>query len=133
LSSPIGKVFQFSHDHNVGVAYLGEDEEVLLGMVDFELNAFLVPWLVDKWTKGRYVDLFKAQFSYKGRMELFGTTDLDLNSFIDLQLGINIALDEQANNTIGIAYDWIQGANPLEGLADQKYETLTAKVKFKIQ
>lgn len=132
LASPLAHIVQFSHAHSIGVTYLGKDEDILLGTLDLEFNSFLFPRLINKWTGGKYTDFFKIQFSYRGRTPFYGTTDLDLDSAIDLQCGINIRLGT-ASNTIGIAYDWIQGANPLEGLADQKYETLTAKVKFTIQ
>jgi hypothetical protein len=71
--------------------------------------------------------------SYKGRTELLGSTNMDLKRLIDFQVGINLSFGPKDANTFGIAYDLIQGANPLSGLRDQQYQTLTAKVKFTIQ
>jgi hypothetical protein len=124
----ISKVICFSHNHNLGFAYLGYDENVLLGQLDFEFNTYLLPVLSYKWTNK--LDLFKFQFAYKGRTQLLGKTDLDLKSLITFQVGINIAFDKK--NSIGISYDWVRGSDPLIGLQNQSYQALTAKIKFTI-
>jgi hypothetical protein len=132
LKSGLAHLFQFSQAHSLGLAMVAEDQTILLGTLDLEANVFLFPRLVDRWTNQKYVDLFRIQLSYQGRTRFAGESNLDLNALIDLQCGINIRLGDDGNNTLGIAYDWIRGANPFEGLANQRYETLTAKVKFSI-
>lgn len=129
IGSGLGKVIGFSHNHNIGFAYLGADENVLLGQFDFEFNTYIFPALSDKWIDK--TDLFRLQFSYKGRTPLFDETELDLNNQISLQAGINLAFDKK--NSIELAYNWIQGADPLKGLDNQKYETITAKVKIALK
>jgi len=129
ISSPVGKIIGFSHNHNIGFAYLGIDENVLLGQFDFEFNTYLFPFLSDKWINK--TDLFKLQFSYKARTPLLGETDLDLNNQISFQTGVNLSFNK--NNSIEIVYSWIQGADPLKGLDNQKYETITAKLKVALK
>ncbi len=129
ISSGLGRIIGFSHNHNIGFAYLASDENVFLGQFDFELNTYIFPALSDKWIDK--TDLFKLQFSYTGRTPLLGETELDLNSYISLQAGINLAFDKK--NSIELAYNWIQGADPLKGLENQNYETITAKVKIALK
>jgi hypothetical protein len=129
LSSGFGKIIGFSHNHNIGFAYLGADENVLLGQFDFEFNTYLFPWLSDKWINK--TDLFKLQFIYKGRTPIFGETELDLNNYMSFQAGLNLAFDKK--NSIELAYAWIQGADPLKGLDNQNYKTITAKIKITLK
>jgi hypothetical protein len=121
-----GKIIEFSHNHNLGMTYLGAKENVLLGQFDFEFNAFLLPYLSDKWIHRK--DLFKAQFTFNGRTPLLGSTDLELNSLITFQAGINYAFD--AKNSIELAYSRTRGADPLNGLSNQEFEMLSAKIKI---
>jgi hypothetical protein len=129
LSSGFGKIIGFSHNHNIGFAYLGADENVLLGQFDFEFNTYILPWLSDKWIDK--TDLFKLQFTYKGRVPILGETDLDLNNYLGIQAGINLAFDKK--NSIELAYAWVQGADPLKGLDNQNYKTITAKIKIALK
>ncbi|MDB4583104.1 hypothetical protein N9164_08130 [Draconibacterium sp.] len=124
------QVFMFSHDHNFGLAYLG-DENAVLGQFDFEFNLFLLPILSDSWVD-RY-DLFKAQFTYNGRTEFIGEANRDLDSQFNFQVGINLPFGSDDENCLGIAHDWINGADPLKGLDNQKYCTFTIKAKIIIK
>lgn len=129
-SSKFAKAFMFSHNHNVGLAYLDEDD-VLLGQFDFEFNLFFLPVLSDKWI-GK-VDFFKAQFTYKGRTEFFGNAERDLNSQLNFQVGLNYPFGKDDANSVGVAYDWISGADPLKGLDNQDYNTITIKTKLALK
>ncbi|MDR7127685.1 hypothetical protein J2X69_000013 [Algoriphagus sp. 4150] len=124
------QVFMFSHNHNFGLAYLG-GENAVLGQFDFEFNLFLLPILSDLWVE-RF-DLFKAQFSYNGRNEFIGDANRDLNSQFNFQVGINLPFGSDDQNSLGIAHDWINGADPLKGLDDQQYRTLSVKAKIIIK
>ncbi|WP_155847095.1 hypothetical protein [Algoriphagus marincola] len=123
------KIFMFSHDHNFGLAYLG-GENAVLGQFDFEFNLFFLPILSDIWVD-RY-DLFKAQFTYNGRTEFIGEANRDLNSQFNFQVGINLPFGSDDQNSLGIAHDWIKGADPLKGLDNQSFRTLTIKAKIVI-
>ena len=123
----VGKAIMFSHDHNFGLAYLGEDK-IMLGQFDFEVNSFLLPILVNEWI-GRY-DLLKAQFTFNSSPKVIGDTERDLTTRTNFQFGLNIPFGADDINSIGVVYDWYNGANPLKGLEDQKYETLTVKAKI---
>ena len=125
FNSGFGRILQFSHNHNSGLSYLGGNENVYLGQFDFEINTYFLPTLSDKLINKK--DLFKLQFKYSGRTELFGKTDLDLNSLISFQTGVNLTFNKK--NSLELVYVWNQGANPLKGLENQKYESLIVKVK----
>ncbi|GAA3623031.1 hypothetical protein [Flavivirga jejuensis] len=130
ISSFVGQLIGFSHNHNIGLAYLGGDEDLLLGQFDFEFNTFILPSLSDKWTDR--TDFFKIQYLFKGRTRFSsGETSLDLNNYRSFQTGINLSFNKK--NSIELAYAWIKGAAPLKGLANQNYETLIAKVKISIE
>ncbi|MEM9649918.1 MAG: hypothetical protein AAF969_15675 [Bacteroidota bacterium] len=125
----LGQFIGFSHNHNIGFTYLGRDENVFLGQFDFEFNTFLFPALSDTWIDK--TDLFKLQFIYRGRTQMFGDTELDLDSYLSLQTGINLAFDKK--NSIEVGYAWISGADPLKGLDNQDYQSLIVKVKVAVE
>ncbi|GCC53504.1 hypothetical protein SanaruYs_37490 [Chryseotalea sanaruensis] len=126
----LAQVLMFSHDHNFGLAYLG-DGKAVLGQFDFEFNLFFLPILSDLLVD-RY-DLFKAQFTYNGRSEFINEVDRDLDTQFNFQVGINLPFGSDNQNSLGIAHDWIKGADPLKGLDDQQYRTLTVKAKIIIK
>ena len=123
----MAKAIMFSHDHNLGLAYLGEDN-VLLGQFDFELNLFFLPILSEIWVDRP--DFFKAQFTYNSRTSLVGDSQRDLNSQYNFQLGINLPFGSDSQNSLGVAHDWLNGADPLKGLENQHFRTITVKAKI---
>ena len=125
--SPVGKILRFEHNHNLGFAYMTGDDKLALGQFDFKFEVFLLPMLSD--VLFNKLDLFKFQFLYSARTRLWGDTNTDLNNLLDFQIGISCSFDK--NNSIGLAYDWIRGADPLKGLSNQKYDTFAIKTKLK--
>jgi hypothetical protein len=126
--SALGKILRFEHNHNLGFAYLGGDDKLAVGQFDFNFDVYFLPMLSD--ILFNRLDLFKFQFLYSAGARLWGDTNMDLNNLLDFQIGINCPFDK--NNSIGLAYDWIQGADPLKGLNNQKYSTFAIKTKLKL-
>lgn len=125
-STVFGRFLQFSHNHNIGLGYIGGDEDVLFGKLDLQVSAYPLSKIIEGWTKQSQF-LF-VNFSYNARTEVSGDTDLDTNPFRTLSGGIQYQINK--NNTFQIAYNWIEGANPFTALAAQDYQTLVAKVKI---
>ncbi len=126
-STTVANYAMFEHDHNIGLIAL-PGEEVLLSNIDFQFNVYLLPKLSEKVIK-KY-ELLKFSYSIKARSELDGNLDRDLQPLVNYQLGFNVPFGEGNNSSIGIAYDWIKGADPLKGLDNQEYQTISFKAKL---
>ncbi len=121
-----GKVLQFTHNHNVGLGYLGGNENVLFAKLGLQLSAYPLRKILESWIKQNQF-LF-IDFTYAARTEVSGSTDLETNPYRTLSSGIQYRIDK--NNTFQIAYNWIEGANPFTALATQDFQTLVAKIKI---
>lgn len=126
INSLMAKFFTLSHNHNLGLGYIGGNENVLLGDASFDLSIFPLSGFTNKI---KQPELIRLNWSINARTPLLGNTNIDLNTLNYLSVGLNYALNK---SSIGISYSWQKGANPYTRLENQEFKTLSAKFKITI-
>lgn len=121
-NSDFSYLMRFSHDHNLGTASLFKDEKVTFVQMNFDFNVYLLSHFTFNWFQKH--DFFYGQFNYTGRKEVLGSSSIDTDNLRSLALGINYSFGTNNINNAKISYSWINGADPLKGLANQRYETI---------
>jgi hypothetical protein len=124
INSLMAKLFTLSHNHNLGIGYIGGNENVLLGDASFDLSIFPLSGFTNKI---KQPELIRLNWSINARTPLLGNTNMDLSTLNNLSIGLNYALNK---SSIGISYSWQKGANPYTRLENQEFKTLSAKFKL---
>ncbi|MEN6456337.1 MAG: hypothetical protein ABFD10_18945 [Prolixibacteraceae bacterium] len=127
ITSSFAYLFTLSHDHNIGLGYIGGDENVLLGDASFELSIFPLSRLTNLIEQP---ELIQVNWNINGRTPLLGETDIDLNTLQTFSAGFNYKINDKSS--VGISYSWQKGANPYTRLDNQEFKTLSAKLKLTI-
>ena len=121
-------IFTIKHNHNFGISYLGGADKVLLGDISFNLNLYPFSRLMNKI---KQPDFFQIEYNINARAEILGDTKKDLNTLHTLSAGINYKINEKSS--VGISYGYQDGANPYTALENQKFETISAKLRLVIE
>jgi len=128
IDKGFGKILTITHNHNFGFSYLGGDDKVLLADASFSINLFPFSGLMNKIEQPNF---FQVQYNINARTEIVGDTEKDLNTLHTLSAGINYKINKKSS--IGIAYSFQDGANPYTALEDQRFETISAKLRLVIE
>lgn len=128
IDKGFGKILTFKHNHNFGISYIGGDDKVLLGDAAFTLHLFPFSGLMNKIEQP---DFFQMQYTINGRTEIIGDTDKDLNTLHIFSFGFNYKINKKSS--VGIAYGFQEGANPYTALANQQFDTISAKLRLVIE
>jgi hypothetical protein len=128
IDKGFGKILTIKHNHNFGFSYLGGKDKVLLVDASFSINIFPLSGLMNKIEQP---DFFQIQYNINARTEIIGDTEKDLNTLHTLSAGINYKINKKSS--IGIDYGFQDGANPYTALEDQRFETISAKLRLVIE
>ncbi|RZT00237.1 hypothetical protein [Aquimarina brevivitae] len=123
-----GKILTLAHNHNFGISYLGGDQQALLGDVSFSVVVFPFSGLMNTIDQPEF---FQLQYQLQARSVLAGSTEKELTALQQFSAGISYAINSKSS--IGIAYTHQEGADPYTALADQKFETLSAKLRLVLE
>lgn len=127
ITDSFAYLFTLLHNHNIGVGYIGGDENVLLGDASFEFTLFPLSRITNMIEQP---ELFQLNWSINGRTPLLGETDIDLNALQTFSAGFSYEFNDKSS--VGISYSWQKGANPYTRLENQEFKTLSAKLKLTI-
>lgn len=128
IDKGFAKIITIKHNHNFGVSYIGGDDNVLLGDVSFTISLFPFSGLMNKIDQP---DFFQVQYNINARTEIFGDTEKNLNTLHTFSAGINYKINKKSS--VGISYGLQEGANPYTALENQKFETISAKLRLVIE
>lgn len=121
-------IFTLKHNHNLGFTYLGGNDNVILLDTSFSIDFFLLSRLMNTINQP---DFFQIQYSLNARSIISGNTKKDLDTLHKLSAGFNYKIND--NSSVGISYSYQDGANPYTALEDQRFQTLSAKLKLVIE
>lgn len=128
INSFFAYIFTLSHNHNVGLGYIGGDEDILLGDAAFELAIYPFSRLSNKF---KQPELFQLKYNIKSSTPIAGKTDIDINPLQSISAGFSYKINDKSS--VGISYSWQEGANPYTRLEDHEFELLSAKLKLTIE
>ncbi|MEQ8471060.1 MAG: hypothetical protein RIC35_07740 [Marinoscillum sp.] len=127
----------FKTSYNLGATYATiENEPLNFLQGDVGIDAYLLPGVFDK-LMDNYRFIF-GSFSYNGRLKIKNDPGKDLDALRKWGVGVDLSIIKLAkafnkeaksdNNKITIKHEWISGADPLKGLANQSYSQMTLNV-----
>ncbi|MFD1062746.1 hypothetical protein ACFQ1Q_05765 [Winogradskyella litorisediminis] len=123
------QLLSFRWDYDLGLGYIGGDEEVLFGKASFSVSAFPFYGLLKKAFK--QPEIIFVTYKLDSRAPFIGDTDLDINPLRSLSTGLSYVIND--TNKLLLAYTWNKGANPFSGLINQEYSTLTVQFKINLK
>lgn len=127
----------FSSSYNLGATFATiENDPLSFLQGDVGVDAYFLPEVFYK-LMDNYRFIF-GSFSYNSRLQIKNDTGKDLDALRKWGIGIDLSIIKIAkafnnkaksdNNKITIKHQWISGADPLKGLANQSYSQMTLNI-----
>jgi hypothetical protein len=129
-SADKNKWIQYKHTHNIGIEDIRVEK---LTMVNLTFGLELYPFSGLLYEHFKKYGLLQLKWSYVDRIDISNSkTLLYVGPMHTLGANINYKFDKDGDNAISFGYEYVDGGNPMKGLANQSYGqlTLNAKVKF---
>lgn len=148
-----------SHNHSIGIGYIGGIDDVLLVNGSFEVNIFPFSTmfsmrkkrkmerelkvsamtdneqisktnLVIEKESRRFRNIFVINWTIQGRKLISGETDRDLQTFNKISGGLIYNISDKSS--FGLMYSYQTGADPYSALSNQTFSSITATLKLSI-
>lgn len=123
-------LIQIASSHSLGYEHLNYEK---LSLFHFAYNLELYPLsgllyqLIDQY------QFLKLDLGVDLRTKVSSQdTELFTGNSIKAALGLNVFLDEERKQSIGISYSYQEGGDPLKGLADQAFSQLSISAIFSL-
>lgn len=127
----------FNTSYNLGATYATiENDPLSFLQGDVGIDAYFLPGVFYK-LMDNYRFIF-GSFSYNGRLKIKNDPGKDLDALRKWGVGVDLSIIKLAkafnneaksdNNKVTIKHEWISGADPLKGLANQSYTQMTLNV-----
>ncbi|MDG5493178.1 hypothetical protein [Psychroserpens sp. SPM9] len=117
-------LLSFRWDYNLGLGYIGGDEDVLMAKANFSISAFPFYGILNNWLD--QPEIIYTTYVMDLRTPLIGNTDLRLNPKRTFSFGLAYVINKK--NKIALGYNINKGADPFAGLDNQDFDTLTFQV-----
>lgn len=122
-------LLSFRWDYNLGVGYIGGDEEVLMCKANFSISLFPLYGLLNEWIE--QPEMIFASYVLDMRTPFVGDTDLDINPKRVVTFGIAYNINDKSKLALGYAFN--KGADPFSGLDNQDFNTLSLQLNLALK
>ena len=127
---PWSDIIQIGSTHSLGIEHLNYES---LSLLHFAYNLELYPFSGLLYQLIGQYQLLRLDLGADFRTKIgYSDSTLFTGNSIKGAIGLNVFLDEESKQSIGVSYSYQEGGDPLKGLADQAFSQLSISAIFSL-